>query len=112
MTPWRPCSTKPSTPHRRTWPLPRISCRGSAPNSYFMRRAAELGRGTFTEIGSEEQVLERMSALFTKLEKPVMVGLKAEWPNGASVEGWPDPLPDLYAGEPVGLSATVGEISG
>ncbi len=53
---------------------------GSAPNSYFMRRAAELGRGTFTEIGSEAQVLERMSALFAKLEKPVMMGLKAEWP--------------------------------
>ena len=85
---------------------------GSAPNSYFMRRAAELGRGTFTEIGSEEQVLERMSALFTKLEKPVMVGLKAEWPNGTSVEVWPDPLPDLYAGEPVVLSAKVGSMNG
>jgi Ca-activated chloride channel homolog len=85
---------------------------GSAPNSYFMRRAAELGRGTFTEIGSEEQVLERMSALFTKLEKPVMVGLKAEWPNGTSVEVWPEPLPDLYAGEPVVLSAKVSSMNG
>ena len=78
---------------------------GSAPNSYFMTRAAELGRGTFTEIGSDAQVLERMSALFAKLEKPVMMGLKAEWPAGTSVEVWPDPLPDLYAGEPVVLSA-------
>jgi hypothetical protein len=77
-----------------------------------MRRAAELGRGTFTEIGSEEQVLERMSALFTKLEKPVMVGLKAEWPNGTSVEVWPDPLPDLYAGEPVVLSAKASSMNG
>ena len=78
---------------------------GSAPNSYFMTRAAELGRGTFTHIGSDAQVLERMSALFAKLEKPVMMGLKAEWPAGTSVEAWPDPLPDLYAGEPVVLSA-------
>jgi Ca-activated chloride channel family protein len=85
---------------------------GSAPNSYFMRRAAELGRGTFTEIGSEAQVLERMNALFAKLEKPVMVGLKAEWPQGTSVEVWPDPLPDLYAGEPVVLSAKVSAMSG
>jgi Ca-activated chloride channel homolog len=85
---------------------------GSAPNSYFMRRAAELGRGTFTEIGSEEQVLERMSTLFAKLEKPVMVGLKAEWPKGTSVEVWPDPLPDLYAGEPVVLSAKVSSMNG
>ncbi len=78
---------------------------GSAPNSYFMRRAAELGRGTFTEIGSEAQVLERMTALFAKLERPVLVGLKAEWGTTGQVEAWPDPLPDLYAGEPVVVSA-------
>lgn len=85
---------------------------GSAPNSYFMRRAAEIGRGTFTEIGSEAQVLERMSALFAKLEKPVMMGLKAGWPAGTSVEAWPDPLPDLYAGEPVVLSAKIASRQG
>jgi Ca-activated chloride channel family protein len=85
---------------------------GSAPNSYFMRRAAELGRGTFTEIGAQDQVLERMSALFAKLEKPVMLGLKAEWPQGTSAKVWPDPLPDLYAGEPVVLSAKVGAMGG
>jgi len=85
---------------------------GSAPNSYFMRRAAELGRGTFTHIGAEEQVLARMSALFAKLEKPVMLGLKAAWPQGTSAEVWPDPLPDLYAGEPVVLSAKIGAMGG
>ena len=85
---------------------------GSAPNSYFMRRAAEVGRGTFTHIGSDAQVLERMRALFGKLEKPVMVGLKASWPAGTSVEVWPDPLPDLYAGEPVVLSAKASSRDG
>ncbi|MGA7458151.1 MAG: marine proteobacterial sortase target protein [Methyloceanibacter sp.] len=85
---------------------------GSAPNSYFMTRAAELGRGTFTQIGSDAQLLERMSALFAKLEKPVMMGLKAEWPAGTSVEAWPDPLPDLYAGEPVVLSAKLASRQG
>jgi Ca-activated chloride channel family protein len=85
---------------------------GSAPNSYFMTRAAELGRGTFTHIGSDAQVLERMTALFAKLEKPVMIGLKAEWPSAASTEVWPDPLPDLYVGEPVVLSAKVNSMNG
>lgn len=85
---------------------------GSAPNSYFMRRAAELGRGTFTHIGAEEQVFARMGALFAKLEKPVMLGLKAEWPQGTGAEMWPDPLPDLYAGEPVVLSAKLGAMGG
>jgi Ca-activated chloride channel family protein len=41
---------------------------GSAPNSYLMTRAAELGRGTYTHIGSVEQVESRMRELFGKLE--------------------------------------------
>ena len=43
---------------------------GSAPNTFLMTRAAELGRGTFTHIGSVEQVEERMRGLFAKLENP------------------------------------------
>ena len=73
---------------------------GSAPNSYFMTRAAELGRGTFTEIGSNAQVLERMSALFAKLEKPVMMGLKATGqPERASKLG-PIPSPIFMRANP------------
>ena len=43
---------------------------GSAPNSFLMTRAAEIGRGTFTHIGSVDQVETRMRELFDKLEKP------------------------------------------
>ena len=45
---------------------------GSAPNTYLMTRAAELGRGTFTHIGSVEQVEDRMRGLFAKLENPAV----------------------------------------
>ena len=45
---------------------------GSAPNTFLMTRAAELGRGTFTHIGSVEQVEERMRGLFDKLESPAV----------------------------------------
>ena len=50
---------------------------GSAPNSFLMTRAAEIGRGTFTHIGSVEQVEERMRALFDKLESPAVTNLTA-----------------------------------
>ena len=85
---------------------------GSAPNSFFMRRAAELGRGTFTHIGEEAQVAEQMKVLFEKLEHPVMTDLKAVWPNGMVTEAWPNPLPDLYKGEPVLLSARTSVATG
>src|SRR5690606_8609727 len=54
---------------------------GSAPNSHFMTRAAQLGRGTFTYIGRIEEVGERMGELFAKLESPVLKSLEVRWPE-------------------------------
>ena len=74
---------------------------GSAPNSWFMSRAAQAGRGTFTHIDKLGEVTQRMAALFEKLEKPVLTDVVVEWPDGVDVETYPAPIPDLYAGEPV-----------
>ena len=79
---------------------------GSAPNSHFMRRAATFGRGAFTYIGSVNEVGEKMETLFQKLETPVMQGIEIRWPESSgSVEVFPARLPDLYAGEPLVVTA-------
>lgn len=85
---------------------------GSAPNMYFMSRAARLGRGTFTHIGQVTDVAEEMEKLFTALERPVMTNLDALFPEGALAEIWPAPLPDLYYGEPVVLTARLDQPGG
>ena len=85
---------------------------GSAPNSHFMTRAAQLGRGTFTYIGRIEEVGARMGELFAKLEAPVLQGLEVHWPEGVQVEAWPARLPDLYAGEPVVVAAALDHLRG
>jgi Ca-activated chloride channel family protein len=72
---------------------------GSAPNSYFMNRAAEFGRGTFTFISDIHEVGEKMAALFQKLETPALTDVKAQWPM--VVDMWPSVVGDLYQGEPV-----------
>ncbi|MDH2431764.1 marine proteobacterial sortase target protein [Pokkaliibacter sp. MBI-7] len=74
---------------------------GSAPNSYFMRKAAQFGRGTFTYIANPNDVAPQMNALFNKLESPVARELVVNWPQGAQVEQYPQRVPDLYAGEPL-----------
>jgi len=84
---------------------------GSAPNSFLMTRAAEIGRGTFTHIGSVEQVEERMRALFEKLESPAVTNLTATFSDGAA-DMTPALLPDLYRGEPLVLAAKVEKFSG
>jgi Ca-activated chloride channel family protein len=73
---------------------------GSAPNSYFMRKAAEFGRGTFTHIGSTSEVQAQMDAIFRKLERPVLTDLRIEGLDG-QIEMFPARIPDLYEGEPV-----------
>jgi len=84
---------------------------GSAPNSFLMTRAAEIGRGTFTHIGSVDQVEERMRALFEKLESPAVTNLAATFSDRAA-DMTPAMLPDLYRGEPLVLAAKVEGLAG
>jgi Ca-activated chloride channel family protein len=72
---------------------------GSAPNSHFMREAARLGRGTFTYIGSLNDVKEKMVALFAKLEAPALTDVEIERIAGADIV--PERIPDVYLGEPI-----------
>ena len=79
---------------------------GSAPNAHFMREAASSGRGTFTFIGDLAQVEARMGTLFAQLEQPLMRDLAVHWPESAgAVQMWPRRLPDLYAGQPLVVTA-------
>jgi Ca-activated chloride channel homolog len=84
---------------------------GSAPNSFLMTRAAELGRGTFTHIGSVEQVESRMRELFGKLESPAVTQLSVTF-SDTKADMTPDVLPDLYRGEPLVLAAKLGKLTG
>ena len=66
-----------------------------------MREAARLGRGTFTYIGSPDDVQDTMVALFRKVEAPAVTDIALEVGGAADAEILPSPVPDLYQGEPV-----------
>lgn len=83
---------------------------GAAPNSWFMRQAAEFGRGSFTHIGDLSEVDERMDGLFTRLAHPAMTDICVNWPRAA--HQYPDPVPDLYAGEPLTVLAKLPRAEG
>ena len=80
---------------------------GPAPNSHFMTKAAEFGRGTFTFISDVSAVEKQMTELFEKVESPVLSDIEVsfEGVDTASAEVWPDRIPDLYLGEPVVVGA-------
>ena len=75
---------------------------GSAPNSYFMSKAARAGRGTFTHIGDINEVQRKTSRLLEKLETPALTDIQVNI-AGQEIEVFPQPLPDLYLGEPLTL---------
>ncbi|MBD8525129.1 marine proteobacterial sortase target protein [Pseudomarimonas arenosa] len=78
---------------------------GSAPNEYFVRKAAELGQGSFEMVRDLSAVQPRMQALLTRINSPLMQDLRIEWP--AAVDAFPSQIPDLYAGEPLQLLAAL-----
>lgn len=89
----------------------RVFMVGIAPNTYLMTRAAELGRGAFTHIGSVEQVEERMRGLFAKLENPAVTGLSVKF-SEAKADVTPTIIPDVYRDEPLVLAAKLDTLAG
>ncbi len=83
---------------------------GSAPNSYFMRQAAEFGRGTFTYIGKLDEVQEKMDGLFRKLERPAVTDLRIDSAGWQDADFLPARLPDVYDGEPLVLAVRASAI--
>lgn len=84
---------------------------GSAPNSFFMRRAADIGKGSFTFIGSTSEVQPKMQQLFDKLAHPAITNLALSDENGNSLDFWPSPLPDLYFNEPIMVAIKLNNAS-
>lgn len=76
---------------------------GSAPNAWFMRKAAEIGRGSHTHIGKLGEVEERIAGLWSRIENPAIQNVCIDW--GMEAEFYPEVIPDLYAGEPLWLYA-------
>ncbi|QUN04621.1 marine proteobacterial sortase target protein [Shewanella yunxiaonensis] len=74
---------------------------GSAPNSHFMHRAAELGRGTFTYIGNMQEVEQKTISLLSKIAAPVLTDVQLHYSDGTVPDYWPASIPDLYMGEPL-----------
>jgi Ca-activated chloride channel family protein len=74
---------------------------GAAPNSYFMRKSAQFGRGSYTFISKLSEVSARMQGLLEQLRYPAMQSVTVDFSE--AVTYFPEQLPDLYQGEPLSL---------
>ena len=74
---------------------------GSAPNTWFMRRAAETGRGSYTTIANGSELSTKMMHLLKRLESPALTDVRLTFDTDTVAEIYPTTLPDVYLGEPV-----------
>ncbi|MBB6520866.1 marine proteobacterial sortase target protein [Pseudoteredinibacter isoporae] len=82
---------------------------GSAPNGFFMRKAAEFGRGSHRYISRLDQVEDEMGHLFKQLASPVLRDVHIQWPEHLQVSALPENISDLYMGEAVLVQAKLTE---
>jgi Ca-activated chloride channel family protein len=71
---------------------------GAAPNTRFMRRAAQLGKGLYRHVDGAS-VTTVMTELLAQMSQPVLTDLQVEWPAAVELAG--SEPGDLYLGEPV-----------
>ncbi|GHE85674.1 marine proteobacterial sortase target protein [Thalassotalea profundi] len=76
---------------------------GAAPNGYFMKKAAQFGRGSFVYIQNINQVRNKISALMTKISQPALSNIELKVDNNIhqNIEIYPKKIADLYLGEPM-----------
>lgn len=72
---------------------------GSAPNTRFMRMAADIGRGLHRHIARLEDVAPVLDDLLWRMSHPLLTDVVVHWPQ--PVELASAQLPDLYPGEPL-----------
>lgn len=70
---------------------------GSAPNTFFMTKAAQAGRGTYTYIGDISTAGEAMAALFLTMESPMLTDVRITGDASHPLSISPHPIPDVYA---------------
>lgn len=74
---------------------------GPAPNSWFMRKAAEFGHGLHLQVDRPEEAAEAISRLYDKIARPSLTDISVAADAAAPQDMFPARLSDLYAGDPI-----------
>jgi len=79
---------------------------GAAPNGYFMKKAAQFGRGSYVFIQNQNEVRQKMSHFMTKISQPAISNIKLTLDSQIhqQVDVYPKKIPDLYFGEPLQIT--------
>ncbi len=79
---------------------------GAAPNGYFMKKAAQFGRGSYVSIQKQNEVQQKMTHFMNKISQPALTNINLTLDNQIYQQGeiYPKKIPDLYFGEPLQIA--------
>lgn len=79
---------------------------GAAPNGYFMKKAAQFGRGSYVFIQNTQQVQSKMAELMLKISQPAVSNIQLMFDHQIHphLEIFPANIPDLYYGDPIQIA--------
>ena len=72
---------------------------GSAPNAFLLRKAAQIGRGTFTFISNSKEIQDKMDGLLQQVNMPVLTDIQLNLSGEVDLQ--PEFINDLFHGEPL-----------
>ncbi|HIE52411.1 MAG TPA: VWA domain-containing protein [Armatimonadetes bacterium] len=74
---------------------------GPAVNRYLLSKLAKLGRGAAEFLLPEQDLEEAMTRFQNRVAFPVLTDIELSWSYGVARDVYPQPVPDLFLGQPV-----------
>ena len=78
---------------------------GSSVNRYLLEEMGRLGRGTTAVVTLGDDPESQVEAFYRRLQSPYLTDIAVDWGGLAVRGGLPDPIPDLFAGQPLQIRA-------
>lgn len=78
---------------------------GSAVNRFLLDKLAEVGRGSVEYIFPGQGIEEAVQRFQNRAAFPILTNISIDWGKAKVTDVYPDPLPDLYAGQPLVVMA-------
>ena len=76
---------------------------GSSVNRYLLDRMSKVGRGHVQYLRQDEEAEPAIAAFYERIRNPLLTDIGIEWEGVEVVDVYPDPVPDLFAGQPIVL---------
>lgn len=74
---------------------------GPSVNRFLLDKMAQMGRGTAEFMGVNDDIEKTLTRFQDRVSYPALLDMALTWENAENWDTYPEPLPDLYAGQPL-----------